>query len=230
MLNPAIEANQGLLLKEHSLKVGATGARAQPLLYVISSKGDGATHQLFPLGQWLGVNLTWSQVDLKRVYNGKAFTLREEELDTTAIGNYNLYHTTLIQDPAPTKALAQPAVVVDSTKFGKWELISYCTTDGSNGGPDLPRIPCYNNEPVNFIYTTDSFIGNHNDIFNDQVIAFMSTAVGKAIYERTGGSSYLEECLDPAQSKFSFSICFDHHFKTTTKTRLELEDNNKAAL
>ncbi|MDF5954925.1 hypothetical protein P4110_05965 [Pseudomonas aeruginosa] len=58
MLNPAIEANQGLLLKENSLKVGALGTQPPPLLYVISSHGDSATHFAFPLGQWVGVNLT----------------------------------------------------------------------------------------------------------------------------------------------------------------------------
>ncbi|MDT1000407.1 hypothetical protein RNI08_32255, partial [Pseudomonas aeruginosa] len=48
MLNPAIEANQGLLLKENSLKVGALGTQPPPLLYVISSHGDSATHFAFP--------------------------------------------------------------------------------------------------------------------------------------------------------------------------------------
>ena len=78
MLNPAIEANQGLLLKENSLKVGALGARPPPLLYVISSHGDSATHFAFPLGQWVGVNLTWSQVDLDRTYNGTRYRLRKK--------------------------------------------------------------------------------------------------------------------------------------------------------
>ncbi|MDF5875005.1 hypothetical protein P4112_30460 [Pseudomonas aeruginosa] len=98
MLNPAIEANQGLLLKENSLKVGALGTQPPPLLYVISSHGDSATHFAFPLGQWVGVNLTWSQVDLGRTYNGIRYRLREEDLDTTALGNYSLYRTALLID------------------------------------------------------------------------------------------------------------------------------------
>lgn len=238
MLNPAIEANQGLLLKENSLKVGASGARAQSLLYVISSQGDEATHYAFPLGQWLGVNLSWSQVDLKRTYNGQTFTLREKDMDTTAIGNYSLYHTTKVKDPDRMVAMTQAAAddsstvtnkamagpkVLEETKFGDWELVSYCTPDGSGGDPELPRMPCYSNEPVSFIYTADSFIDNHNDIFNPAVIAFMSTAVSKAIYERTNGQSYFDECLDNTQIKFSFSSCFSYHFTKAKQTDRELE-------
>ena len=63
-------------------------------------------------------------------------------------------------------------------------------------------MPCYSNEPVNFIYTSQSFIADHNDIFNDQVIAFMATAVSKAIYERTAGASYYRECHDPVRKNF----------------------------
>ncbi len=242
MLNPAIEANMGLLLKENSLKVGASKVRAQPLLYVISSEGDEATHYAFPAGQWLGVNLTWSQVDLNRNYNGQAYSIREEKMDTTAIGNYTLFHTALIKDPdlkqthpQPTaldsatvvnKAMATPKVLED-TKFGDWELVSYCTPDGSNGDPNVPRMPCYRNEPVNFIYTADSFIDNHNDIFNPAVIAFMSTAVSKAIYERTNGESRFDQCLDESKLRFSFSLCYNHHFTAAEKAEKELKELNK---
>lgn len=228
MLNPAIEANQGLLLKENSLKVGATGARAAPLLYVISSQGDTATHRAFPLGQWLGVNLTWSQVTLDRIYNGVPFRLREEELDTTAIGNYSLYRTALLEDPdcpiaQSGESAKDQAEVADDTKIGHWNFKSYCTPDGNNADPVLPRMPCYSNEPVNFIYTSKSFMDNHNDIFNDQVIAFMATAVSKAIYERTEGKSVFSQCRDTVKGTFRFGKCFDHHFKTARETREKLE-------
>lgn len=227
MLNPAIEANQGLLLKENSLKVGATGAHAEPLLYVISSQGDSATHHAFPLGQWLGVNLTWSQVDLDRTYNGVSFRLREEELDTTAIGNYSLYRTALLEDRTSQiterEVVEVEPTVIEDTNIGNWDFKSYCTANGDNADTDLPRMPCYSNEPINFIYTSKSFIDNHNDIFNDQVIAFMATAVGKAIYDRTQGQSYLEHCYDSANNSFQFGKCFDFHFKTARITRKKLE-------
>lgn len=238
MLNPAIEANMGLLLKENSLKVGSSGVRAQPLLYVISSKGDEATHFTFPVGQWLGVNLTWSQVDLKRVYNGQTFLIREEQMDTTAIGNYPLFHTALIKDPDRLTIQGQPTALasstiaekltvfpktLESTKFGEWELVSHCTPDGTNGDPELPQMPCYSNEPVNFIYTADSFIADHNDIFNPALIAFMSTAVSKAIYERTNGESSFDECLDESGLQFSFSLCYNHHFTKAKKAEQELK-------
>ena len=149
MLNPAIEANQGLLLKENSLKVGALGTQPPPLLYVISSHGDSATHFAFPLGQWVGVNLTWSQVDLDRTYNGTRYRLREEDLDTTALGNYSLYRTALLIDrecPLPDgsdNCAPRPPEprVIDDTDIGKWRFRSFCSADGGNADPALPRMP-----------------------------------------------------------------------------------------
>lgn len=240
MLNPAIEANQGLLLKENSLKVGSSGVRAQPLLYVISSEGDKATGFPFFAGQWLGVNLTWSQVDLVRNYNDKIFEFQEETLDTTSIGNYSLFHTTLIKDPdrkkamnrlemeasspGVDKAMASPKVIED-TNFGEWELVSYCTPDGKNGDPDAPRMPCYSNEPVNFIYTSDSFIADHNDIFNPAVIAFMSTAVSKAYYETANVAFDKCRAGGAPGGGFLFSACFEHHFALAK----EMEEKQKRA-
>lgn len=231
MLNPAIEANQGLLLKENSLKVGALGTQPPPLLYVISSHGDSATHFAFPLGQWVGVNLTWSQVDLDRTYNGARYRLREEDLDTTALGNYSLYRTALLIDrecPLPDgsdNCAPRPPEprVIDDTDIGKWRFRSFCSADGGNADPALPRMPCYSNEPVNFIYTSQSFIADHNDIFNDQVIAFMATAVSKAIYERTAGASYYRECHDPVRKNFSFGKCFDFHYLKATAMHRRLQ-------
>lgn len=243
MVNPAIEANLGLLLKENSLKVGASGVKAQPLLYVISSEGDSATGLPFFVGQWLGVNLTWSQVDLVRNYGGKTFTLREETMDTTTIGNYGLFRTTLIRDPEDQKvtgksgtegistkgfnAMASPNVI-ENTNFGEWELYSYCTANGNNGDPDLPRMPCYSNEPVNFIYTAESFIADHNDIFNPAVIAFMSASVSNAYYQTANVA--FKECRTGGKSTgdFSFSACFDHHF-ALAKAMKKLQDSEEEA-
>lgn len=241
MLNPAIEASQGLLLKENSLKVGASGVRAQPLLYVISSEGDKATGFPFFAGQWLGVSLSWSQVDLERGYNDKTFKFSEETMDTTTIGNYSLFHTTLIKEPDRKTSMNRLAMetlhagvneamnsvkVIEDTNFGEWELVSYCTPDGKNGDPEVPRMPCYSNEPVNFIYTADSFIADHNDIFNPAVIAFMSTAVSKAYYETANVA--FDKCKAGGQpgGNFLFSACFEHHFALAK----EMEEKQKRAV
>ncbi|MBG4754505.1 hypothetical protein I5F81_01665 [Pseudomonas aeruginosa] len=221
----------GPAAQENSLKVGALGTQPPPLLYVISSHGDSATHFAFPLGQWVGVNLTWSQVDLDRTYNGTRYRLREEDLDTTALGNYSLYRTALLIDrecPLPAgrdNCAPRPPEprVIDDTDIGKWRFRSFCSADGGNADPALPRMPCYSNEPVNFIYTSQSFIADHNDIFNDQVIAFMATAVSKAIYERTAGASYYRECHDPVRKNFSFGKCFDFHYLKATAMHRRLQ-------
>ncbi|MEO9373408.1 hypothetical protein ABI428_37150, partial [Pseudomonas aeruginosa] len=59
--------------------------------------------------------------------------------------------------------------------------------------------------------------------FNDQVIAFMATAVSKAIYERTAGASYYRECHDPVRKNFSFGKCFDFHYLKATAMHRRLQ-------
>lgn len=71
IINPAIEANQILQLKE---------ADQLKLLNAVSSKGDVATHRTFLLGQALGV-LAWKHEDLERNYFGTDYTLSEYKLD-----------------------------------------------------------------------------------------------------------------------------------------------------
>ncbi|ENK9662202.1 hypothetical protein AB6A52_000014 [Pseudomonas aeruginosa] len=170
-------------------------------------------------------------MDLDRTYNGTRYRLREEDLDTTALGNYSLYRTALLIDrecPLPDgsdNCAPRPPEprVIDDTDIGKWRFRSFCSADGGNADPALPRMPCYSNEPVNFIYTSQSFIADHNDIFNDQVIAFMATAVSKAIYERTAGASYYRECHDPVRKNFSFGKCFDFHYLKATAMHRRLQ-------
>lgn len=80
----------------------------------------------------------------------------EEATDTTTIGNYSLFRTTLIRDPEDQKvtgksgtegistkgfnAMASPNVI-ENTNFGEWELYSYCAADGNNGGALLRSAP-----------------------------------------------------------------------------------------
>ncbi|WP_165674679.1 alpha/beta fold hydrolase [Metapseudomonas otitidis] len=235
MLNPAIEANQGLLLKENSMRVGVEMRSVAPLLYIISSHGDSATHKYFPLGQKLGVNLTWNQVDIQRVYNEKTYALREEEMDTTTIGNYPLFHTAILEDRQCGSTGIDPTQqeVPEDSEVGNWKYKSLCSAGGGKAAKGIDRLPCYPNEPVSFIYTSKSFIADHNDIFNDQVIAFIATSVAKAIYQRTVGGevlgSVLEECVNRAgptggsTPTFAINKCFTSMFEKVRTTRLILE-------
>ncbi|OQV65927.1 hypothetical protein AK51_14675 [Serratia nematodiphila DZ0503SBS1] len=54
LLNPAVEANQALLLKESSMRLGAQGKPMPSLMYVISSRADIPTNVAFPVGQFFG--------------------------------------------------------------------------------------------------------------------------------------------------------------------------------
>ena len=86
IINPAIEANQILQLKEASMALGGSDPYQASLLHVVSSMGDSATHKVFPIGQKLGVCLTWNQEKLQRKYKDKDYTLSEYDLDTTTVG------------------------------------------------------------------------------------------------------------------------------------------------
>ena len=65
LLNPAIEANKAMQIKELASGCQFSNKQAK-LLHVISSEADIATNYAFPIGQWLDLALTWNQEDLPR--------------------------------------------------------------------------------------------------------------------------------------------------------------------
>lgn len=95
--------------------------------------------------------------------------------------------------------------------------------DGSNADPALPHMPCYSSEPVNFIYTLQLFIADHNDTSSDRMITFVATTVSEAIYERTIGTSYCREYYDPAWKDFSFGKCLDLYYLEATAMHRRLQ-------
>lgn len=106
LLNPALEANQGLLLKESSMRLGAAGKRMPSLMHVISSRADMPTNLAFPIGQFFGITMTWDQGFLERSYEEmlklpgrkRMLMLSEREMDETTIGNYSPFFTGSIGD------------------------------------------------------------------------------------------------------------------------------------
>jgi len=76
LLNPAIEANRAILLKEAAARCQFN--KDQPkLMHVLSSDGDNATQIFFPIGQYANLTATLSPKKLKRTVNGKEIILDE---------------------------------------------------------------------------------------------------------------------------------------------------------
>lgn len=228
LLNPAIEANQALLLKESSMRLGSKGkpTKEEPVpsvMYVVSSRADWPTNSVFPKGQYLGMALRWKQEDIKRDYFGFSYTIKESQLDTETVGNYSWFTTgymeDVIIDPAATGAskpkslygqgpsIGVSTIKVPNSKLGQWGFKSYCSPKESGYG--VNQFPCFDDDPIDFISAPESFIEGHNDVFNRNVIALLSTIVRKSLSEKQ--RSKPEYCY--TGEDFDFGKCYVHYFE-----------------
>jgi hypothetical protein len=199
LLNPAIEANEVFQLKE--LVAETCFAASQPrLMHVISSDADKATNKAFRLGQWLGVSLTWRQATLRRDFDGRKVEFHESDLDTITVGNFLPFQTGQLDRS-------------DSTGR-KWDYRSCIEPEvACIGAADhAQHIPVEHNEPLAFIQTDETFIADHNDVFNDNVSAYLAAIVAENRNKRILGDSSVvdrrlsEECRG---DEFDFGACFD---------------------
>ncbi len=173
LVNPAIEANEVLTLKEAVIR-GDWNAQTPVLLEVISSKADWATHYTFRIGQIIGTASKWNQDQLVREYVDKTDDeamkfLHEFQLDTRAVGNYLPFHTKEIE--------------VDESGEGL-KITDLCTeakVQRTLASKANPRFPCTRNDPIQFAYTSKEFIKGHSDIFNPLVRAYLVTSVNEVV-------------------------------------------------
>jgi hypothetical protein len=180
VLNPAIEANQALSFVEAS-KSAAYPPEQHPLFVSLSSDADSATHYLFPLGQTVGLSLTWRQADLERGYYydrrqpERTQPLREEHLDSTTVGNFSPFLTHRLS------ARARDGEVDFSfqTCDGNPEACEPLGLTSLSGQPTIRDLPT--NYPLYFIKTDDSIMTGHNDIFNSKVRSFVFTVIDDVI-------------------------------------------------
>lgn len=201
LLNPAIEANEVFQLKE--LVAETSFCDRQPrLMHVISSDADLATNKAFRIGQWLGVNLGWRQTKLTREFGGRKVEFRESDLDTITVGNFPPFQTGQLNRS-------------DSTNNG-WQYDS-CVGDRADcvdGNDVAQHIPVKHNEPLAFIHTDETFIEDHNDVFNDNVSAYLAAIVAENRYKRVrdaNSAAYLDQRLPPACRSDDFEPCFTHY-------------------
>jgi hypothetical protein len=229
LLNPAVEADLGLLLKENSMKVGAMKKTVPSLMYVVSSRADIPTNVAFPIGQFLGVDLTWDQTVLYRNYFGHVYHIAETTLDHNTIGNYDAFRTGYMSDEiAGPDASARYVAIANrvqapgdtspevktapSDTLGKWGFESYCSDDLAKATKD--RFPCFENDPVDFISAPESFIKDHNDVFNDAVKSLLTAAVTKSLAEKNDNVAPYY-CADAG--KFSLGICFAYYYEVNKR-------------
>ncbi len=199
LLNPAIEANQALALKEHSMRYAEVDYSQPPLLHVISSEGDAATHVYFPLGQSVAA-LGWSEIDFSRTYRGRTYNFSEHELDINTIGNYERFWTGAL---VPRDQAQGPAR--DNTVVGEWDYRDLCDEPPVHQPAHSP-LPCSEADPVSFLIADPSFIKNHSDIFNDKVAAYLTAIVAERIYQK---SPLLQQlCSD--EEGYDFGKCFNY--------------------
>ena len=200
LLNPAIEANEALQLKEfvaeHCFQKG------QPrLMHVMSSNADKATNWPFSIGQFFGVTLNWRQTELPRHFGDKEIAFQEEDLDTETVGNFVPYHTgTLLED---------------SSHKQKWTFTPCAGSDNCVESDDRAgHIPVSMHEPIAFTLTDNTFIADHNDVFNDKVAAYLATIVAESKYKQGESidlpvGNTLKTCFPSQSEAFHFDECFE---------------------
>ena len=179
LINPAIEANEMLPVKEAIIKHQPWNPSTPNLMRVLSTKADKATHQLFPLGQLLGTVVTWNQDQLFRSYlkaeeNPEALKyLHERTLDRTTVGNFLPYHT---QEMLP-----------ENETYKSWEIKDLCDANTrqlkGKRHTEAPTFPCGRTDPVQFVYTPEEFMNGHSDIFNAEVSAYIISSINSAILD-----------------------------------------------
>lgn len=175
ILNPAIEANQSLLLVE-TARDHLYSDFQSPLFVSLSTDADWATHYTFPLGQIAGL-YNWRQTDLERDYyfdreTGQDLVLKEEHLDTTTVGNFAPFLTHRLRYD-PENGIQMNKCTEEGVRCEPMGMTSL------DGHPAIKQIP--ENYPLYFIKTDDSVMTGHSDIFNPVVTSFVISLVEETV-------------------------------------------------
>lgn len=213
LINPAIEANQILQLEDIAQEISGSISNEQKIIHVIDSEGDIANKIVFPIGQFLGTALTWNQEIIHRNYNGDSYTLSEYDLDLTTAGNYKPFHTANLIEK---KGNIQELMASNGDILRDWEYIDCCRNleECNLSNNTETHITCQETLPISFLYTSKSFINDHNDVFNNNVLAYFSTIVSESLSRQA--RKPFKECTDQNSGKFNFGNCFNFHYEKIT--------------
>lgn len=234
LVNPAIEANEILQLKE--LVAGRRFGRHQSkLLHVISSNADRATEKTFRWGQMLGVGLRWNQDKLDRTFAAKPIRLKELDLDTTTVGNFLPFQTGYLtaakENPARQQKkldepyYAGPPDCVIEAPDNSWDYVSYVNHERCIDPLEHAdgHIPARSHEPLAFIKTDAAFSRGHNDVFNDNVAAYLAAIMADGQYKQALAKDIAlpndvpEHCQ--IDGRFQFGECFQAFHRAFCATR-----------
>lgn len=217
LLNPAVEANELLQIKELVTKERCYSREQPKLLHILSSSSDKANKYAFQIGQLLGVSLRNSEIKLPRkIFIGdtdskKNIELNEFNLDTKTVGNYSPFIT--------GKSVSREVLSNDKMKKCKDRKGSFnenyipCFGEGKCVSDKIKNFPSSPYEPVSIVYTNSPFINSHTDVFNENVVAYMASAIIENQYKR---SKILPESLVLSKNcfgkrgnplKFNFNKC-----------------------
>ena len=210
LLNPAIEANKVILLKEAASRCDF-GDDQPKLMHVLSSDGDNATKIFFPIGQYTNIASTASPKKLERNINGKKIIINESALNTSTVGNLKQFRTGYLSFDR------------DSNDW------SYAKCRESLDGCGVTKkrqqdnhFPVNENDPLSFIKTDKNFIKNHNDVFGCYVqsyitsIMFETQAIDKG-YRNDTSNSLVKEKSETIEGcnhlDFDFKQCFNNQLE-----------------
>jgi len=202
LLNPAIEANKVVLLKEAAARCIFDEDQA-PLLHVLSSDGDNATRIFFPLGEYINITSPLGPKKLKRKVNGKDIILDERKLSLTTAGNIEQFRTAYLSFDKPAKnwAMQQCADSLDGCGITKAEN-------------QANHFDVNHHDPLRFIKTDRTFIKNHNDAFGCYVQGFIASVVFETQFIEKGFRTSEQRkltsgCANSSRGKFDFMHCFN---------------------
>jgi len=202
LLNPAIEANKMVLLKEAAARCKFDHNQA-PLMHILSSDGDIATRVFFPLGELINIGSPRDPKKLKRTINGKNIVLNERHLSLNTAGNLQQFRTAYLS--------------FDKSAL-QWRM-AQCKDDLSKcgirkGSQQNNHITVSEHDPLRFIKTDTSFIKNHNDAFSCYVQSFISSTVFETQFiENSGHMLSIDDddqaCMTTGDEQFDFMQCFN---------------------
>jgi len=202
LLNPAIEANKVVLLKEAAARCVFDRTQA-PLLHVLSSDGDNATRVFFPLGEYANIASPLSPKKLKRRVNGKNIILDERSLSLTTVGNIEQFRTAYLSFDKKAQDWSMDKCVDSLEECG----ITSAKNQANHFDVDQ-------HDPLRFIKTDQTFIKNHNDAFGCYVQGFIAAVVFETQFIEKGFSTPTQQspnlgCTDSSSEEFGFMRCFN---------------------
>jgi len=206
LLNPAVEANEVFQLKEMVQEERCYAPSQPKLLHILSSSSDMANNWLFPLGQVFGITLQEKETTLKRLIyetnkqSMKEIFLSEYELDTSALGNYPMFYTGEygLNEKNRTETIYTPNY---KKEFQKKFPINFDTSPF---------------EPISMIHVGEKEIADHNDISNNFVLAYLTSAVVENQVKKSEEMKRrMKFCMK--ESRFDFGKCFENLKKVYDK-------------